>query len=57
MVRHNVTIEVLQAAIFMGIRDELNRIFQCPEFLDMPRILSHVEVNTRKPKRKRKAKP
>lgn len=48
-----------QLAVLMDIREELQglrRIFECANFLGMPAVLREVAANTKKPKRRRKAK-
>lgn len=55
-----ITWERVDTALLMDIRDELqtlNRIFQCQNFLEIPRVLRAIRRNTAKPrKRKQKAK-
>lgn len=44
-------------AVLMDIRRELqalNNLLACPNFLAIPRTLSAIRVNTRRPKRKRR---
>ncbi len=44
--------------VLMDIRAELqklNRVFACPNFQAVPRILRRISANTSKPKRRRKA--
>ena len=44
-------------AILMDIRDELqtlNRVFQCKNFLAIPRVLAQIRRNTTKKRRARK---
>jgi hypothetical protein len=46
-------------AVLMDIRDELenlNRLFRCQNFLGIPASLQRLELNTRKRKRKTRAK-
>lgn len=41
-------------AVLMDIRDELqrlNRVFACPNFLDVPRSLRRIAKNTAKPRK------
>lgn len=50
--------DYMQLAVLMDIRTELqtlNRVFQCRNFLAIPRKLDRISKNTAKP-RKRKAK-
>lgn len=51
-----MTWEEASVAVLMDIRDELkqlNRIFACPNFQQVPRILKTIRANTTKRKRKR----
>ncbi len=46
-----------QLAVLMDIRDELrqlNRVFECHNFLRIPRVLDSIRRNTHKIKRKKK---
>jgi len=50
-----VSFEGAQLAVLMDIRDELqalNRLLNCHNALDIPRILRQIRANTSKPKRK-----
>ena len=49
------TWQAMEIAMLMDIRDELqklNHLLGCQNFIDVPRILRGIEVNTKKPKRK-----
>ena len=53
----DLTWDAVKIAILADIRRELhtlNRVFQCPRFLDIPNKLDKIERNTKK--RKRRAK-
>lgn len=55
-----ITASDAQLAVLMDIRDELqvlNNVFRCHNALAIPGILRNIEVNTRKPKRRRVRKP
>lgn len=44
-------------AVLMDIRDELkklNQVFECRNFLRIPRVLDRISANTSKPKKKKK---
>lgn len=48
--------EQVHAAILMDIRDELkqlNRVFACANFQNIPHVLGRISANTAKPKRKK----
>lgn len=45
-----------QLSVLMDIRDELRalrRIFECPNFTAIPRMLKRVSANTAKPRKRR----
>jgi len=47
--------DVAKMAVLMDIRDELqnlNRILNCRNFIDMPRVLRQIRANTTRRKRK-----
>lgn len=47
----NITLEQVNVAVLMDIRDEmkqLNRLFHCSNFLEIPRILRTIRRNTTK---------
>lgn len=48
-----------QLCVLMDLRDELkklNRVFECSNFLDIPRKLDRIDLNTKKAKRKKAVK-
>ena len=50
---------VVHSAVLMDIRAELqklNRVFECANFVDIPRKLDRIVDNTRKPRKRRRAK-
>lgn len=50
----------VQLALLMDIRDELqklNKLLRCENFQAIPTTLSHIAVNTRKPRKKRRPAP
>lgn len=52
---NEVSYDSAQLAVLMDIRDELkqlNRVLNCRDFLDMPRVLRQVRANTAKPRKK-----
>lgn len=49
--------DLVPIAVLMDIRDELkklNRVFECPNFIALPRKLDAIAKNTKKPIRKKK---
>lgn len=52
-------VEDASLCVLMDIRDELkklNRVFECSNFLDIPRKLDRIDRNTKKAKRNKKVK-
>lgn len=51
--------QLAQIAVLMDIRDELkqlNRVFGCRNFLELPQIVRQIKANTAKSKRKKATK-
>lgn len=51
--------QLAQIAVLMDIRDELkqlNRVFACANFQNIPHVLGRISANTAKPKRKKATK-
>lgn len=47
--------EAVQVAVLMDIRDELkqlNRVFACSNFQNVPHVLRRISANTAKPRKK-----
>lgn len=52
------TIEAVQVAVLMDLRDELqklNTLLNCQNFIDIPAILRTIRRNTTKPRRRKKS--
>lgn len=52
------TFEGAHLAVLMDIRDELqelNRVFRCARFLDIPSKLDRIRANTEKPRKRRRS--
>lgn len=50
----------IHADLLMDLRDELkklNRVFECPNFVKIPRVLDRISANTAKRKKRPKLKP
>ena len=53
----NFSLDAVKCALLMDIRDELrslNELLGCDNFRAVPKRLSRIEANTRRPKRERK---